>query len=146
MTITWKGSEREVCWAWCVCALLCCVAPGSTGGRGGGLRGAKKHTIYREIQKFKALKRIKHAEYIPDRVLYVYMSMGVKGGSFPLSLRALFLRSSGLRLSNDATRKVHVCIVYNRRFRIEPGELEMGAFSFRDIHIHFKNRKCTIQK
>ena len=146
MTITWKGSEREVCWAWCVCALLCCVASGSTGGRGGGLRGAKKHTIYREIQKFKALKRIKHAEYIPDRVLYVYMSMGVKGGSFPPSLGAFSHRPSGPRLSNDATRKVHVCIMYNRRFRVESGELEMGAFSFRDIHIHFKNRKCTIQK
>ena len=130
----------------CVCfAVLCCLRQ-HRGQRGGGLRGAKKHTIYREIQKFKALKRIKHAEYIPGRVLYFYMSMGVNGDSFPLSLRAFFLRSSGLRLSNDATRKVHVCIVYNRRFRIEPGEVEMGAFSFRDIHIHFKNRKCTIQK
>ena len=129
----------------CVCfAVLCC--PRQHRGRGGGLREAKKHTIYRDIQKFKALKRIKHAEYIPGRVLYFYMSMGVNGGSFPLSLRAFFLRSSGLRLSNDATRKVHVCIVYNRRFRIEPGGLVMGAFSFRDIHIHFKNRKCTIQK
>ena len=137
--------ERCVGLGVCMCfAVLCC--PRQHRGQRGGLRGAKKHTIYREIQKFKALKRIKHAEYIPDRVLYVYMSMGVKGGSFPPSLGAFSPYPSGLRLSNDATRKVHVCIVYNRRFRIEPGELEMGAFSFRDIHIHFKNRKCTIQK
>ena len=81
----------------CVCfAVLCCLRQ-HRGQRGGGLRGAKKHTIYREIQKFKALKRIKHAEYIPGRVLYFYMSMGVNGDSFPLSLRAFFLRSSGLR-------------------------------------------------
>ena len=130
----------------CVCfAVLCC--PRQHRGQRGGSEGQKSTLVYTgKYKNLRPLKRIKHAQYIPDRVLYVYISMGVKGGSFPPSLGAFFLRSSGLRLSNDATRKVHVCIMYNRRFRIEPGELEMGAFSFRDIHIHFKNRKCTIQK
>ena len=83
---------RERCVGLGVCVLCCVVLPqAAQGAEGGGARGAKKHTIYREIQKFKALKRIKHAEYIPDRVLYVYMSMGVKGGSFPPSLGAFFL-------------------------------------------------------
>ena len=86
---------RERCVGLGVCVLCCVVLPQAAQGAG-GLRGAKKHTIYREIQKFKALKRIKHAEYIPGRVLYFYMSMGVNGGSFPPSLiRAFFLRSSG---------------------------------------------------
>ena len=81
-----------------VCVLCCVVLPQAAQRAEGGLRGAKKHTIYREIQKFKALKRIKHAEYIPGRVLYVYMSMGVKGGSFPLrprAARAVLLRVFG---------------------------------------------------
>ena len=87
---------RERCVGLGVCVLCCVVLPQAAQGAEGGLRGAKKHTIYREIQKFKALKRIKHAEYITDRILYIYMSMGVKGGSFPPSLiRAFFLRSSG---------------------------------------------------
>ena len=45
MAMTWKGSKRGVCGAWCVCALLCCVAPGSTEGRGGAQRGKKAHYI-----------------------------------------------------------------------------------------------------
>ena len=50
-SMTWKGSEREVCWAWCVCfAVLCCLRQHrGQGDRGGVLGGAKKHTIYREI-------------------------------------------------------------------------------------------------
>ena len=48
MAMTWKGSKRGVCGAWCVCALLCCVASGSTEGRGGGgglIREAKRQYI-----------------------------------------------------------------------------------------------------
>ena len=47
-SMTWKGSEREVCWAWCVCALLCCVASGSTEDRGTGGVGSEgqKSTLY----------------------------------------------------------------------------------------------------
>ena len=50
MAMTWKGSKRGVCGAWCVCALLCCVASGSTEGRGGRggssvIRGAKRQYI-----------------------------------------------------------------------------------------------------
>ena len=53
----------------CVCfAVLCCLRQHrGQGDRGGGLggakkhtAGAKKHTIYREIQKFKPPKRSKH--------------------------------------------------------------------------------------
>ena len=63
MAMTWKRSKRGVCGAWCVCALLCCVAPGSTGGRGGrgGSSERQKGIIYRKIWKFKAPKRSKHA-------------------------------------------------------------------------------------
>ena len=48
MAMTWKGSKRGVCGAWCVCALLCCVASGSTEGRWGGgglIREAKRQYI-----------------------------------------------------------------------------------------------------
>ena len=36
--------------------------------------------------------------------------------------------------------------MYNRRFRIETEGLEMGAFSFHNIHIHLKNKnaRCKI--
>ena len=62
MAMTWKGSKRGVCGAWCVCALLCCVASGSTEGRGGGGSSERqKGNIYRKIWKFKAPKRSKHA-------------------------------------------------------------------------------------
>ena len=60
MRMTWKRSEREreSGGAWCVCVLLWnCAASGSTEE---GLREAKKHTIYREIQKFQPPKRSKH--------------------------------------------------------------------------------------
>ena len=53
---------RERCVGLGVCVLCCVVLPQAAQGAEGGLRGAKKHTIYRERQKFKALERIKHAE------------------------------------------------------------------------------------
>ena len=49
--MTWKGSEREVCWAWCVCALLCCVASGSTEDRGTGGVGSEGQKSTRPGQK-----------------------------------------------------------------------------------------------
>ena len=53
---------RERCVGLGVCVLCCVVLPQAAQRAEGGLRGAKKHTIYRERQKFKALERIKHAE------------------------------------------------------------------------------------
>ena len=51
VSMTWKGSEREVCWAWCVCALLCCVASGSTEDRGTGGVGSEGQKSTRPGQK-----------------------------------------------------------------------------------------------
>ena len=45
MTMTWKRIERGMCGAWCVCALLCCVASGSTEDREGGSE-RQKSTLY----------------------------------------------------------------------------------------------------
>ena len=79
MAMTWKGSKRGVCGAWCVCALLCCVAPGSTEGRGGGgahQRG-KKATY---IEKFGNLRPLNAANTWGNHqkgFLCVFMSMGV---------------------------------------------------------------------
>ena len=51
MAMTWKGSKRGVCGAWCVCALLCCVASGSTEDRGGAqCTERKKHYIQGGIE------------------------------------------------------------------------------------------------
>ena len=44
-TMMWKRSEREKCGAWCVWALLCCVASGSTEDR-----GKKAHYIQGNIE------------------------------------------------------------------------------------------------
>ena len=49
---TWQLTSIVVCSG--LVLVVVCV--------GGGLGGAKKHTIYRERQKFKALERIKLAE------------------------------------------------------------------------------------
>ena len=79
MAMTWKGSKRGVCGAWCVCALLCCVASGSTEGRGGGgahQRG-KKATY---IEKFGNLRPLNAANTRGNHqkgFLCVFMSMGV---------------------------------------------------------------------
>ena len=51
MAMTWKGSKRGVCAAWCVCALLCCVASGSTEDRGTGGVGSEGQKSTRPGQK-----------------------------------------------------------------------------------------------
>ena len=50
---SWVSAEKSVDVWWF-------LADRGQGDRGGGLGGAKKHTIYREIQKFKPPKRSKH--------------------------------------------------------------------------------------
>ena len=79
MTITWKGSEREVCWAWCVCALLCCVASGSTerAGGGGGAQRGKKATYIGKYGNLRPLNAANTRGNHQKGFLCVFMSMGV---------------------------------------------------------------------
>ena len=79
MAMTWKRSKRGVCGAWCVCALLCCVASGSTEGRGGGFGPERpKKAIY--IGKYGNLRPLNAANTRGNHqkgFLCVFMSMGV---------------------------------------------------------------------
>ena len=103
MAMTWKRSKRGVCGAWCVCALLCCVAPGSTEAEGGGSE-RQKSTLH--TRKHKNLRPL---DVLNTRSKYQagFYAFTCQWASRVAQTQGGF--SSGLRLSNDATRKVHVC-------------------------------------
>ena len=61
MAMTWKGSKRGVCGAWCVCALLCCVASGSTEDRGTGGVGSEGQKSAQYTGKYENLRPLNAA-------------------------------------------------------------------------------------